>query len=445
MSRSRTTSVPQVAGDPVQIERDSSTNMRNESRSSNTAFLHGLATSGQFDRLVHYLASNEPLGVRRRAAALLAECSDEIDGDDEPTGQLVTAVLRETDDTVRAKTIETLLPIKDSVIDDLVDRIGSNAEPTPTDSPHPLLFFHWLDSQHAVLRELALAGLGRITTHSIVLVPKLADACDDPDPRVRKRALEECARVGDRRCVDPVADCLDSDRETIRSTAVEALAEIGTDDAIEALLAAAESDHLAVRRTVLRGLGAVGSPVVFGCLLHGVESGPESIRDAAVTAIVELIAEAPPAESHIVRETVATQLATLPDRDIVPRAVDLATDAERPAIRRNAVWLVGQLAADEPRQSVIDCFIHALPDTDGKTGKIAASNLARIDEPAVIDHLEAFIKANDLRSETLQRADFVRDRLTEERVDDQRKDTVEYTKISDPEGYTARKRQRDAG
>ncbi|MFB6232887.1 MAG: HEAT repeat domain-containing protein, partial [Haloarculaceae archaeon] len=383
------------------------------------------------------------LAVRRRAAALLAECSDDIDEDSELGEQLVTAVLRETDDTVRAKCIETLLSVEDAVIDDLVARIESNAEPTPTDSPHPLLFFHWLDSQHAVLRELAVAGLGSVATNSIV--PKFVAACDDPHPRVRERALAECARVGDSRCVDAAADCLDSDREAIRTAAVDALTEIETEDAIGVLLAAAESDELAVRRTVIGELGAVDSLDVFGCLLHNLAGGPESIRDAAVTATVELIAEAPPEESHLVRETVVTQLAALSERDIVPRVIDLATEADRAPIRRNAVWLLGRIADDEPRQSVIDCFIHALPDTDGKTGKIAASNLARIDEPAVIDHLEAFIKANDLRSETLQRADFVRDRLTEERVDDQRKDTVEYTKISDPEDYTAQKRQRDAG
>ena len=417
--------------------------MSNESRSSNTAFLHGLATSGQFDRLVHYLAGNEPLAVRRRAAALLAECSDGIDGDDELTGQLVTAVLRETDDTVRAKAIETLLSVEDAVIEDLVDRIESDAEPTPTGSPHPLLFFHWLDSQHAVLRELALAGLGRVATNSIV--PRFADACDDPDPRVRARALEECANVGDRRCVDAVADCLDSDRAAIRTAAVEALTEIGTDDAIEALLAAAESDHLAVRRTVLRGLGAVGSPVVFGCLLHGLAGGPESIRDAAVAATVELIAEAPPAESHIVRETVATQLAPLPDRDIVPRAVDLATDAERPAIRRNAVWLLGQLAADEPRQSVLSCCIEALRDTDERTAQIAASTLAWIDDPVVVDRLESFIRANDLRSATLSRADFVREQITSDGVAEHRKQAVTYTKVTEPEEYTSQQPERDAG
>ncbi|ESS08495.1 MAG: HEAT repeat protein [uncultured archaeon A07HN63] len=427
----------------VRIERDNSTKMSHESRYGDAEFLHGLATSGQFDRLVRYLASNEPLGVRRRAAALLAECGDGIDGDDELKSQLITVVLRETDDTVRAKSIETLLSIEDGVIDALVDRIESNAEPTPTDSPHPILFFHWLDSQHAVLRELALAGLGRVATNSII--PRFADACDDPDPHVRKRALEECASVGDRRCVDAVADCLDSDREAIRTAAVEALTEIGTDDAIATLLSAAEHDTLAVRRTVLRELGAVGSPVVFGCLLHGVAGGPESIRDVAVTAMVELIAEAPAEESHIVRETVATQLATLPDHDIVPRTIELVDDAEQPSIRRNAAWLLGRIADDEPRQSVIDCLIRTLRDTDGQTRKIAASNLARIDEPAVIDHIEAFIKSNDLRSEALSRADFVRDRITEERADDKLKDTVEYTQVSDPAEYTTQKRERDAG
>lgn len=417
--------------------------MGTESRYSDAEFLHGLAKSGQFDRLVRYLASNEPLAVRRRAAALLAERSDDINGDSELSDQLVTAVLRADDDTVRAKTIETLLAVEEGVIDDLVARIESDAEPTPTDSPHPLLFFNWLDSQHPVLRELAVAGLGSVATHS--LVPKLAAACDDPHPRVRERALAECARVGDSRCVDAVADCLDSDRETIRTEAARALAEIGTDGAVGALLSGAASDDLAVRRTAIGELGASGSLDVLGCLLHALDGGPESIRDAAVAAMLELIAEAPREESHIVRETVVTQLDMLPNQDIVPRAIDLVADAERAPIRRNAIWLLGRIADDEPRQSVVDCFIQALRDSDDRTSQIAASNLARIDDLGIIDQLEAFIKANDLRSATLSRADFVRDQITEENGEDRLKEAVEYTKVSDPEDYTARKRQRDAG
>ncbi|MFB6292933.1 MAG: HEAT repeat domain-containing protein, partial [Halonotius sp.] len=78
--------------------------------------------------------------------------------------------------------------------------------------------------------------------------------------------------------------------------------------------------------------------------------------------------------------------------------------------------------------------------------QIAASNLAQIDDPVVIDRLESFIKANDLRSETLSRADFVRDRITEERADDLLKnEAVEYTEVSDPADYTTQKRERDAG
>lgn len=421
----------------VRVENgNSSTTMSHEPRYSDTAFLNGLADSGQFDRLVRYLASNEQLAVRRRAAALLAEHSNAIERDSGHSSQLVTVVLQETDDTVRAKAVETLLSVEDGVIDTLIDRIESDTEPTPTESPHPLLFFQWLDSKHAVLRELAVGGLGRVATHSVVLVPKLATACDDPNPRVRKRALEECARVGDERCVDAVADCLTSDRQAIRAAAVHALIEIGTDNAIETLLSAAEHDDLAVRRTVLRNLGTVGSLVVFGCLLHGVASGPESIRDAAVAAMTELIAEAPPEESHTVRETVVTQLATLPDRDIVPRVIDLVADAEKPAIRRNAAWLLGQIADDEPRQSVTTCFINALRDTDNETAKIAASNLGRIDDPAIIGQLESFIKANDLRSETLSRADFVREQITDDGATDHRKNAVVYTKVSEPADYT---------
>lgn len=415
--------------------------MDKESRYTDSEFLSWLASSGQFDILIGYIISDEPLRVRRQAATLVADHSDAIESGEGFITQLVTAVLRETDDTVRAKAVETFLSIEDLAIDELIDKIESDSTPTPTDDPYPLLFFNWLDSTHGVLRELAVAGLKRVENSSAI--PKLADACGDPHPRVRRRALNGCATADDNRPVEAVADCLDSDREEIRIAAAHSLAEIGTDDAIDALLAAANSDSLAVRQSVLSELGSVGLLDVFDCLLHAVECGPESIRDEAMAAIVEMVVEAPSDKSDTIRDTVAIQLDTLPDQHIVPRIIDLTTDMDRPKIRRNAIWLLAQVTEDDPEPAVIDCYIRTLRDTDDKTVEIAASNLVEIDDPAILNQLEMFIKSNDLRSETLQRADFIREQIIADSVKMQRREAVEYIKISEPAEYTAKKRKRN--
>lgn len=413
--------------------------MPDQNQHVDTGFLDSLAFNEQFEQLSNHLLADAEPRVRLRAAELFTEYGTAISEDklETITGSLVTAVLQEPHDRIRARIIEALLECGDDTIDDLVTAIADSDRPTPADTPYPQFLLEWLGSHYSEFRLVAVAGLGDLGSSRVV--PKLANACSDRDPRVQRRAVIECGRVGDDRCVRAVAAHLDSDDDAVRRAAATALVSIGSEKALRALLPAAKSDDTVLRRTAITGLGSLGSLQVLGTLLRALNDEDAEVRRAAATAIIRLVAEAPSGESHTVRETVARQLMTFPDRDVVAEFRALFTDTEEPAIRRNTAWVLGRIAGDDPQQDVILCLVRAIDDEDDRTAQVAASSLVRIGEPAIIDELESFVSATDLGSKALSRADFIRNQLTDSEAEERLKDAVEYTKVSDPIDYTRQK------
>jgi len=417
--------------------------MDNNPQASQTDFLYTLATNGQFMRIARYLASNDAVAVRRGAAGILTEFAGDLESaaTNEFTGTLVTAVLTETDEVVRARVIETLLYIDESIIDTLVTRIASDNEPTPTDSPHPLVLVEWMGSQHAELRLLAVAGLGDVGAPN--MIPRLAAACSDNDQRVRERALKELGRIGSARAIDAVADCLDSDIGTIRWEAARALAEIGTDGALDHLMPAARTDDEELREIVLSELGAFGSDRALDTIVSGLSDDEPEIRQAAASSLIELVWSASFEESHNVREEVAQAIEELEDedQDVVTEFVTLFSETPRTAIRRNTAWLLGRIG--DSRDAVIDTLLDALADEDLPTAQIAASSLARIGGRGIEDDVEAYIQSQPEESARRARAEFVLSQITDSEADVILKRTVEYIHVTEPEDYTRQKAEND--
>lgn len=408
-----------------------------DAQNTETRFLASLASSGQFDRLAAYLGSNEPLSVRRKAAHHLSQSLEALAEQDTATliEELYESTLTETDDTVRAKVIEILIYLDDAAIDTLVQNIESDDYPTPTDSPHPLLYVRWLESKHVELRLLAVAGLGSVGSKQVA--QKLAAACTDHDDRIRIRALEECGRLGDPRCVEAVAGCLDASDSDVRTAAARALVRIGTEESLTAVMPLAKDGERQVRQAVIEEIGSVGSLAVFGVILRALNHDDAQFRKAAVRATVELMAYAPSEERSRIRKTVGTHLQHSPGRDLVSE-IRAITDAEELSIRRNAVWLLGELLDPATHTDSLQTLVRSVADPDTKTTKVAVSQLIERDDPVIIDHLEAFIQATELDSAVLKRADFIREEITAKTADDHRKDAVEYTQVSNPSDYTAK-------
>lgn len=406
-------------------------------RNTETQFLASLASSGQFGRLAGYLGSNEPPKVRRKAARHLSQSLEALAEQDTTAliEELYRATLTETDDAVRARIIETLVYLDDTAVDTLVEKIESDNHPTPTDSPHPLLYVRWLDSKHVELRLLAVAGLGSVGGAQVAR--RLAAACSDHDDRIRIRAVEECGQLGDPRCVEAVVGCLDASNIAVRTAAARALVRIGTDEALAAVMPLAKEGELQVRRAVVEEVGTVGSLAVFGVILKALDHSDEQFRTAAARAAVELIAHAPSADRYTIRKTIGTHLQQSPDRDLIPE-IRASTDAEEPTIRRNAIWLLGELLDPDTHTESLQTLVRSIADSDTKTAKIAVSQLTALDQPMILDHVEAFIQTTELDSPALKRADFIREKVTAKTADDHLKEAVEYTKVTDPSDYTAK-------
>ena len=408
--------------------------MSPDRRPAETGFLHSIASSGQFGRLATYLGSNEPLAVRQEAAHILAQSAESIpEGETaELTAQLYTAALTETDDSVRASIIETLIYLDERAVDTVVTRIESPDAPTPT-TPPPLVYGEWLESDHVELRLVAIAGLGRVGSDQVV--SKLAAACADHDPRIQIRALTECGRLGDPRCVDAAIRCLDSDDVDVRTAAVTCLIQIGTDDSLAPVMSLAKTANLQVQHAIIEEIGTVGSLRVFGLLLWALTSDVSELQETAVRSIVDLLVSAPADDSHTVRMTVGTHLQQCSTQGIVPKLRPVvATDSQQR--RRNGIWLLGQLIEPPKHTDSLTTLIEAIGDDDTKTANIAVSQLVSYDDPVIIDRLEAVIKTTDFDSPALQRADHIREQITHKTATDHLEETVEYTRVSDPADYT---------
>lgn len=409
--------------------------MAHDRQSVQTEFLVSLATSGQFKRLITYLASSEPRPVRKRSADLLSQSVDSLRAQDSEsiTDELYTAALTEPSDTVRATIIETLLYLDDQAIDTFVERIEATDTPTPTDTPHPLVYSHWLDSKHVELRLVAVAGLGQIGSKQVV--PKLAAACTDSDSRIRIRALTECGKLGDPRCVTVATTNLSASSSEVRMAAAVCLVRIGTAEALDTVLSFVEEADGQVQHAVLEQIGSVGSLHVFGVLLNAIKSGDPTLQPVAVRSAVQLMANAPSANSHTVRLTVGTHFDCCSEPTIVPHLQPLL-EAAPPQLRRNAAWLLGRLIDPTEHTESLTTLITAIGDEDVKTAKIAVSQLAELDDPAVVERVEALVQTNEFGSQARQRAKYIQDQITQKTATDHRRQAVEFTKVSDPADYT---------
>jgi len=409
--------------------------MSGDKNPTETGFLYSIANSGQYERLITYLGSNEPLAVRKKAADLLTQSLESlIEQDTDPIiDELYTAVLTESNDAVRADILEVLIYLAETPIDGFIMRIESRDYPTPTDSPSPLLYVEWIDSRHVELRLVAVAGLGRVGTEQVV--PKLVVACRDDDKRVQIRALDELGQIGDPRCVDAVKNRLQTADKDVKTAAARCLARIGTPSALSELMPLAKKDDPRLRQAIVSELGKTGSLPVFGILLREIANPESQLKESAIRSAVELIAYAKSDESHAVRITVETHLNQFVDQDTINTLSGVAK-APTPQIKRNAIWLLCQLIDPSVHTETLDKLIATIGDEDETTAKMTVSKLANCRDPIIIDRVEEFIQTHDVDSRVSQRAEYIRNQIEKKSPNDRLKDAVEYTKVSDPADYT---------
>lgn len=344
--------------------------------------------------------------TRREAAEALGNPSGSMNADE---GRIVEALfataLDDPDESVRAAAIESLYFHGDDHVDRLAARVaerresGETASHVPeTDSGAAGTFGRWLESDRAAYRMVGATGLAAVGAEAAA--PRLREAFDDDDARVRARAVEGYARSGGE-AVDAVRPLVNAPNGLVRGAAVDALVAMDSDDATELLALAARRGNERLRLTVVRGLGQLDRRDAAGVLLGSLADPSETVRRAAAASVAAVIAEAGAVPAGDVRDRLLTERpfeadgvlaafrAVAAERTAAARDGTERDDAEGSEARvdaetrRYAAWLYCELleAADPTaadRSAAVEWLIDALDHRDRLVADLAAAYLPRI-------------------------------------------------------------------
>jgi HEAT repeat protein len=181
------------------------------------------------------------------------------------------------------------------------------------------------DGENPGRRNAAVEALVRIGRRMVV---PLLEATESPDVDVRKLVVDALAGIGSERATPRLAALLGDADANVRGAAADALAALGGIEAQRALRTAAlrEDEETLVRFAALRGLARLEAPlrasdlasaisdpmlraVAFGVLgrvsdpegeevlLKGLESGSRATREAAIEALLRVVAHAETGEA----------------------------------------------------------------------------------------------------------------------------------------------------
>ena len=150
-----------------------------------------------------------------------------------------------------------------------------------------------LDDPDPDLRKFAIDILGSIGSKEVL--PLMVRALDDPDANVRGAAAENLGKLGDPGALPHLLKVLDGGDVWLKFTVLDALALIGAPVPLSSLAPLLRENLL--RRAGYDCLGALGDGECVGLLLQGLSDKTKNAREAAASALMR-VRERLPAESR---------------------------------------------------------------------------------------------------------------------------------------------------
>ena len=222
-------------------------------------------------------------------------------------------------------------------------------------------------SGNPAVRARAAAALGASRRPSAV-EPLIALAAD-PDPAVRRSAVEALGRLGDARAVDALARQLqgaagprDEAAVSVRVAAAHALGQIGA-AALPALAAVLHDRNQRVREAAVDALGAIGGPSAVPALAAALGDDRSQLRQAAAKALAAIGGDDArtallPALCHkdpATRVTAVQALGRLGDTRSVGALASALSDREK-AVREGAIAALGQLGSSDAAEALLAAY-----------------------------------------------------------------------------------------
>jgi HEAT repeat protein len=410
--------------------------------------LYTLANRGAYGQIIRHIQHHDDQHVRYGAAGVLAESVHSFEEEMTPAARkaLISAVLDDPSDAVRANVLKVLIHVDESIIDNIVARLEMEPQSTPTGTPYPLILTKWHAKRWPELRYLAVAGFGSVRSQSTI--SKLRTTLErEENLRVLHRAIEEGGDVGDERFVTPIQEHLrvgkeryqqasnDSELREIKEAAVEALVKIGTNAAYEALVTASRGTDEELKEHVISEIGKFGARTTVDLIvdeLHNEEN--DELREEAAEGIITSFTESDFDDGHSVREEALDLIGEDVSTSVSNEFASIVQESPRKSEQRNAAWLLGQL--DSTEQETLECLIDSLEDDDAYLRKVASASLTNLDPIKVEDRIDRFLKTAEEGTEAHALATFVKENIKDE-AEEAKKELVNYSYVGSPSDYTA--------
>lgn len=412
--------------------------------------LYSLSKRGAYGKIIQHIQDHDDEHVRFGAAGVLSESIHGFKQQMTPEARkaLISVVLSDPSDSVRANVLRVLIEIDESMVDNVIARLEMEPQATPTGTPYPLILTKWHSTRRPELRYLSVAGFGNVASKSAI--SKLRTTVErEENLLVLKRAIKESGEVGDEKFVTPIQGYLRVDDDTyqlsaneteireIKQTAVEALVKIGTDAAYEALVTASRGTDEELREHVISEIGKFGAQNTVDLIVDELNNEDnDELRGEAAEGVITSFTESEFEEGHSVREQAIDMISEDVETDVTDEFVSIVDESPRKSEQRNAAWLLGQL--EDTSEETVDCLLDALNDDDAYLRKVATASLAKLDPNEIAGKIDDFLDAVDEDTEAHTLGRFVKSNLEDE-AEKAKKELVDYSYISDPSDYTTQR------
>lgn len=313
---------------------------------------------------------------------------------------LLFLALGDADWRVRKTAVEALVSFADQrVVAGLVEVLSSHDNAGARNSAIEALIQigeRAVDSLHRSLQEpdpdvrkFAVDILGDIRDGRSV--PLLIEMLTDPDQNVRVASAEALGKIRDRRAVDALLGCLARyDQNWLDYAAAEALGEIGDERALGPLIAALERAGL--REPVLESIGKIGNVGTLTPLIDGLADPVRIVREVSVVALTTIYRKSSSSDRDriitVVRKSAGDRIVDFLEEMVVASTGDL---------QKATLAVMGWAG----RKRSIPKMLSVLKEEDMEEAMVQA--LGRMDENSIDLLMEYLNDANPLVRRTTTR------------------------------------------
>lgn len=326
--------------------------------------LYELEKSGDVSSVIKVFHKSNNENVRARALEIMGEI-----GGKEALKILVDVVINGENEVLKSSAAKAIAWADEAALRNLLEKIeGEKIEGASWVLVEYLL--KMVKSEDKNLRMNAAIALGRMGDERGA--DALIETLNDTSPKVRSAAATALGMIGDERATDPLLTLLEDNNIKVRRAALEALNDLSiTEKHVDKIKNCLKDQDPRIRELTAILLGRDGEKAL-NPLLKGLKDKVTEVRVSTVHSLLEIMSRIPPERSEEVRKKVSEALENYSETAYI--VVEVLEKTESKAIKRNAMWLLGQLE-DSRGVSILTKILQAGTPEERR---IAATSLVKI-------------------------------------------------------------------